>query len=254
MNKVGKYEYNVEPFQEDFTGHLSWAVLGNTLLKCASFHANEYGFGAIKKDGVSYHWVLSRMVIEINEMPSSGEYFTIETWVRRIYRQFTDRCFAITGNNGNVIGYAYTIWAMINMETREAVDLEKMIHASLFNCIETDKPCPVKEPGRIRLKELQLYRSVNTYYSDIDINNHVNSIRYLEHIMNLFPKKSYEEKRIKRVEFAYSSECYCDEPLSFYMQQTNEDIYAIEVRKNAGKETLNGELTCRCELTFENYK
>ena len=81
---VGCYDFEVEPFQEDFTGRLSWGVLGNLLLRCASLHATTHGFGYNRVDDDAYAWVLSRMVVELDEMPRTGERFTLETWVATV--------------------------------------------------------------------------------------------------------------------------------------------------------------------------
>ena len=64
---VGCYDFEVEPFQEDFTGRLSWGVLGNLLLRCASLHATTHGFGYNRVEDDAYAWVLSRMVVDLDE-------------------------------------------------------------------------------------------------------------------------------------------------------------------------------------------
>lgn len=253
-DKVGRYSYEVEPFQEDFTGHLSWSFLGNHLLKCASFHANEHGFGFLRLNEDNYAWVLSRMVVEMNEFPCSGQRYTIETWIRRVYRLFTDRCFAIIGENGRVLGYAYTIWAMINMNTRQPADLEQLVDREFISCLDEERPCPVKLPSRIRVSQTVPIRTLQTYYSDIDINNHVNSIRYVEHTLDLFPQECYAHQWVSRVEIAYNTESYCGDFLSFYLQKRSEDVFAVEIHKNVCPETPQGEVVCRCEVTFKKYK
>ena len=59
-------------------------------------------------------------------------------------------------------------------------------------------------------------------YSDIDLNGHVNSIKYIEHILDLFPMEMFREKRIRRFEMAYVAESYYGDTLSFYREQTGE--------------------------------
>lgn len=248
-SKIGRYSYEVEPFQEDYTGHLSWGFLGNHLLKCASFHANEHGFGMVRLNESDHAWVLSRMVIEMNRIPRTGERYTIETWISSVYRLFTDRCFSFVGEGGEILGYAYTIWAMINMDTRQPVDITQLADTGFQGLIDTEKSCPVRKPSRIRVKNTEPVRTVQTYYSDIDINNHVNSIRYIEHVLDLFPKERYEKQRISRLEVAYNVESYCGEPLSFYLQEVKENVYAVEVHKNVST-SGQGEIVCRCEVTF----
>ena len=118
-NKIGTYGFVAEPFHVDFTGRLTMGVLGNHLLNCAGFHATERGFGIATLNEDNYTWVLSRLAIELDEMPYQYEDFSIQTWVENVYRLFTDRNFAIINKDGKKIGYARSVWAMISLNTRK---------------------------------------------------------------------------------------------------------------------------------------
>mgnify|MGYP000033059124 CR=1 FL=1 len=75
-NKVGTYKFVAEPFHCDFTGKLTMSVLGNHLLNCAGFHAADRGFGIATLNENHYTWVLSRLAIELEEMPC--EYLVLD--------------------------------------------------------------------------------------------------------------------------------------------------------------------------------
>ena len=114
-NRIGTYQFVAEPFHVDFNGRLTMGVLGNHLLNCAGFHANDRGFGIATLNEDNYTWVLSRLAIELDEMPYQYENFSVQTWVENVYRLFTDRNFAIIDKDGKKIGYARSVWAMINL-------------------------------------------------------------------------------------------------------------------------------------------
>ena len=150
-NKVGTYSFVAEPFHVDFTGRLFMGVLGNHLLNCAGFHATERGFGMAELNESNYTWVLSRLAIELEDMPAQYEEFSVDTWVENVYRLFTDRNFAIYGKDGKVYGYARSVWAMINMDTRKPADLLSLHGGDIVDYIETEKACPIEKPGRIKV-------------------------------------------------------------------------------------------------------
>ena len=77
-DKVGTYSFVAEPFHVDFTGRLFMGVLGNHLLNCAGFHAEERGFGMAEINESNYTWVLSRLAVELEEMPRQYEEFSFE--------------------------------------------------------------------------------------------------------------------------------------------------------------------------------
>lgn len=235
-NKIGTYSFVAEPFHVDFTGRLTMGVLGNHLLNCAGFHATERGFGIATLNESNYTWVLSRLAIELEEMPLQYESFSVQTWIENVYRLFTDRNFAILNKDGKPIGYARSIWAMISMDTRKPADLLSLHNGSIVDYI-CQKECPIEKPGRIKVNQKELAGEVVTKYSDIDINGHVNSIRYIEHILDLFPLEIFREKRIRRFEMAYNAESYYGDTLAFYKEQVSENEYDTEVKKN-GQEVV----------------
>lgn len=243
-NKIGTYSFVAEPFHVDFNGRLTMGVLGNHLLNCAGFHASDRGFGIASLNEDNYTWVLSRLAIELDEMPYQYEDFKIQTWVENVYRLFTDRNFAIIDKDGKKIGYARSVWAMISLNTRKPADLLTLHGGSIVDYV-CDEPCPIEKPSRIKVTTETADTTLTAKYSDIDINGHVNSIRYIEHILDLFPIELYKTKHIRRFEMAYVAESYYGDELSFYKEEVSGNEYHIEVKKNGG------EVVCRSKILFE---
>lgn len=241
--KIGTYKFVAEPFHVDFTGRLTLGVLGNHLLNCAGFHATERGFGIAELNEDNYTWVLSRLAIELDDMPYQYEEFSVQTWVENVYRLFTDRNFAILDKDGRKIGYARSVWAMISLHTRKPADLLSLHGGSIVDYI-CDEPCPIEKPSRIKVGATEPSVQLKAKYSDIDINGHVNSIRYIEHILDLFPIEMYQQKRIRRFEMAYIAESYYGDELSFYMDDAGGGTYFVEIRKNGT------EAVCRSKVIF----
>ena len=243
-NKIGTYQFVAEPFHVDFTGRLTMGVLGNHLLNCAGFHASERGFGIAEINENHYTWVLSRLAIELEDMPRQYEDFSINTWIENVYRLFTDRNFELVNKDGKTIGYARSVWAMISMETRKPADLISL-HGNNLGQYVSDRECPIDKPGRIKVSVDAPVEEYQTRYSDIDINGHVNSIKYIEHILDLFPMDTFKEKQVKRFEMAYVAESYYGDVLSFYLEEKNANEYDIEVKKN------NQEVVVRSKVIFK---
>lgn len=246
MNKnVSSYPFKVEPFQEDFSGRLAWGVLGNHLLRCASLHAGEHGFGYEQMSAIGHAWVLSRLVIEMDCRPRSGERYDIATWVGRIYRQFTDRFFTISDETGQPFGHAYSVWALIDIHSRQPAELGKGGSFDFSQMLIPDRTVPIAGPSRIRVKAEKPAMSVTSRYTDLDVNGHVNSIRYIEHILNFFPKETYEQKQVRRIEAAYSAETYCEETLSIFVEEQACGQFCADIRK------ADGRTAAKAEVVFE---
>ncbi len=248
-NKIDTYEVAVEPFHADFTGRMFLGILGNHLLNAAGRHSQRRGWGIGTLNEEHHTWVLSRLSIEMQEMPRQYEKIQIMTWVESVIRLFTHRNFAILRPDGTPYGYARSIWAMIDTETRKPCDLLTYADGDILRYVVSDEEnvCPIDGHGRFRFRDPQLVRTIDTYYSDVDINGHINSIKYIEHILDLFPRERFEQQALHRFELAYKTEAYMGDWLSFYLQPTDAtqpDSFDIEVRKN------EADVVCQARIVF----
>ena len=232
MDKIGKYEFMAEPFHCDFTGQLFMGHLGNHLLNAADFHSSDRGFGMKYLMGIQRSWVLSRLAIEMTDMPSQYTRFDVETWVESAMRYFTQRNFSVTGKDGHVYGYGRSVWAMIDTGTRQPTDIFSIDNGAITQWIEKEKPCPIDKGGRVKMtSQAQLLHTIDTGYSDVDINGHINSVKYIEHVLDLWPLDWYRTHRVRRIEIAYVAEAHGGDQLSFYSEETAPNAYSIRIAR-----------------------
>lgn len=242
---IGKYPFEVETFQVDYTGGLSFVFLANKMLITAGNHANERGFGKERLSADGKTWVLSRLAIEIDEYPNEGDTYYVETWVESVNRLFTSRNFRVLSKDNRIIGYARTTWALIDVETHQPADLTTLYDGELaaYSC---DEPCPIKGVSRARVTATEPTGEFMPLYCDIDYNGHLNSVKYIEHILNCLPLEIFRSHTIHRVEVSYSAECFYKERLSVYMDKKDEGHeYDVEIRKESG------EVACRAKILFQ---
>ena len=246
MEKIGRYQFMAEPFHCDFSGHLFMGHLGNHLLNAADFHSTDRGFGMKKLMEMKRSWVLSRLAIEMDEMPLQYTKFNVETWVESAMRFFTSRNFAVVGLDGKAYGYGRSIWAMIDTETRQPTDIFSIDNGAINDWIEKDKACPIDKGGRVKMTdEAELVRTIDTFYNDVDINGHINSVKYIEHVLDLWPLEWYREHQIRRFEIAYVAEAHAGDRLSFYRETVGENEYCIRIVRTDGTEC------CRSKVLFK---
>ena len=250
MDKVGKYEFMAEPFHCDFGGRLFMGHLGNHMLNAADFHSTDRGFGMRYLMTINRSWVLSRLAIEMEEMPKMYTKFSVETWVESAMRYFTSRNFRVVGEDSKVYGYGRSIWAMIDTESRQPTDIFSIDNGAINNWIVKDKECPIDKGGRVKMDDsAEFVRTIDTYYNDVDINGHINSVKYIEHVLDLWDQQWYSAHQIKRFEIAYVAEAHAGDKLSFYRCQTGDHEYNVRIVKH---DTATGEEieACRSRVVF----
>ncbi len=240
-SKVGVFNFVKESYLTDFRGRLTIPMIGNYLLHAASNHAAERGFGYSEMTERNSAWVLSRLAIEIEKYPEMSETVTLYTWVDEVGKLFTSRCFELVNAAGETAAYARSIWAAIDLQTRRPtlLDMEGLGHYI------SDRPCPIEKPGKIAPVEgdtpCELYR---VKYSDLDINGHLNSIKYMEHLLNLFDINMYREKEISRFEIAYQSEGMYGMELSLHNREIADGKYNLAMCNE-------GKAICRAAVTWK---
>lgn len=252
LSKTGCYEFAADAFHCDFKHKLFLGHLGNHLLNAADFHSSDRGFGMRYLNIVNKTWVLSRLAIEMMEMPKEGETFVVETWVESVMKYFTNRNFRIVSvDGGKVYGYGRSVWALIDIVTRQPNDIMAVNDGEILKWMETDKDCPIEKGARVKIDKSAVRTSaIDTHYSDVDVNGHINSVKYIEHILDLFPLEWYQTRVVERIDIAYVAESYYGDKLHFDVSEDNEQERSIRIAKSsAGSE---GEVeVCRAKIRFK---
>lgn len=240
--KIDRFPFMAETFLVDGKGRLRTTTLCNYMLSCAGRHAEARGFGATDSLG----WVLARMALHIDKIPMWRDRFYIETWVRNLYHGFTDRCIRVVDEEGNEVASILATFALMNLKTRSSVDLNGDIGLRLTECMEPDEQISIRRiPSINRLPVADVSFKRRPHYSDIDINGHMNSVRYLDHILDHFPIDYINSHNLTDFIVAYMNEGSATENLSYGIKELDTDKYLVQVTKE------NSVVALRCELHFK---
>lgn len=238
MEKTGKYKFLAEPFHCDVDGRLLIGHLGNHLLNAADYHSRERGFGMDYLGPMHKAWVLSRLAVELTDTPVAYDELTVETWVEGAMRYFTTRDFAVRAADGHAYGFGRSVWALIDTATRQPTDILAIRGGSVADYIETGRECPAGRNARVRPAATHtVERRVEMQYSDVDVNGHVNSVKYIEHALDLLPISYHRAHRLRRIEVAYVAEAHAGDTLTYLLDRVGEsEEYNFFIVKGDGKD------------------
>lgn len=242
---VGVYKQSVEPFSEDATGHISIRNLGTKLISVACQHAATHHFGYDDLQKENLVWVLSRITFHFIERPKVNEEYNIITWVENVYKRFTNRNYQLTNAEGHIIAEISSVWSVINFDSRQSVDLTTLCGKGFQSTI-VEKPLTLSFPHlRRRLKDVSPATERTIIFSDLDINQHVNSMRYIEMILDLFSLDFFKNHDIEYLDIQYSQEAYFGDHITLFAKEMEENDYHIEIHK---KDTT----LARAQLKFKS--
>ena len=198
-------------------GELAVNILVSDIIVIATAHANSLGIGNPSMEHLNAGWVLSRLTVEMDHYPKVNQHYRISTWVEAWNRHFSTRDFEILDEEGNAIGYARSVWMVLNTITHENFGLS---HLSLPADMVSDKICPISRQE----KHLDIHRedirkeihsgitaNLPTYdytfkYNDIDFYRHVNTVRYITLLLNSYTLSDFDRAFISRLELSFLHE------------------------------------------------
>ena len=242
-SKINTYSYQVMPQDLDGKRHFRAVSLEMMLLNIAGKAAADRNFGAFKLiDNSGISWVLLKFAVEMSKMPSEDETLSISTWVEKVGSLLTTRNFEIHGQTGEIIGYATSEWAIIDLETRRPMNISA--DNSIADCA-TDVKVPVSLPGRLTVPEPDRdtpRHTVTVAYSDIDFNGQTNSMHYLQWMLDAYPIEKIYESRMTRLEIIYVHEVLYGETVNVYYMDQDDGSTLFVVKDHEGSDCVRARI------------
>ena len=199
-------------------GEMPMTLLMTRIIEVATLHANSWGVGYERLIRDNQVWVLSRVAIEMSKYPKVNTNYKLTTWIEDYNRHFSQRNMRLDDENGKPLGYVRTIWMVIDMNTRASVDIEKL---GYIRENVSDIPCPIEPQSRLRPIEQGHAVDYTFGYMDCDFNRHVNTVRYLSLLMNMFDMDCYDHYFIRRMELAFIKETRYGETAQFVIDDSD---------------------------------
>lgn len=205
---------------------LPMPLLLTRIIDIATHHANAWGVGYAHLIKSHQAWVLSRVTVEMKRWPCVNEDYTVITWIEDYNNHFSQRVFEVQDQDGESIGYARTIWMVIDLDRRTGVDIAGL---SYIRENVHDRPCPIEAQSRLRpiADGRQVEHAFG--YVECDLNQHVNTVRYLELIMNQFDLSYYDKNTLRRLEMAFVKETRYGERATLRIVEQAPDDWRVNI-------------------------
>lgn len=232
------YEYEIKYQEVDGNKKLRLFNLENYLLEVAGTVADQLGFGIAQLHPKGLTWILTRLSLEMYELPTHCEKVRFETWIESNAHMLSTRDFRIYSGD-KLIGQCKSVWAVLDLQKREIVNVfDDPIFA---DSVDGD----VIEMARVRMTTLPEPTGCMPHkivYSDIDYNGHCNSCRYLQAMMDAYLPNYYGKKI--RLDINYSKEVMLGDELQTYYLVAADGVQYQQKNQN-------GETSCSAKITID---
>ena len=237
-------EYEIKLQDVDSRKTLRLFNLENYLLETAGTVAESLGFGIVQLHPLGLTWILTRLSIEMYELPTYGAKVRFETWIESNAHMLSTRDFRIYAIEGQepedmrLIGQCKSLWAILSLERREIVNV---FDTPMF---EGSVDGEVLEMNRIRMTTIPEPTGCvphKVVYSDIDYNGHCNSCRYLQAMTDAYLPDCYGKPI--RLDINYQKEAMLGEELTTHYLVTPDGVQYQQKNES-------GETSCSAKITI----
>lgn len=251
MTPIFKETYFLSAGEANAEQELSLPILTSKLIDIATAHANSLGIGNPSMEQMNAGWILSRLTIEMERYPKVNDTYIISTWIESTNRHFSERAFKISSENGEVYGYARSIWMVMDTVNHTNVGLSHLKFENEW--IDGTIP-PIERQARHstiveKIDGEEQHRGViiatapvfdyRFKYCDLDFYRHVNTIRYVTLLLNRFSLEEHDKAFVKRLELSFLHEAkYGMETQLLRSDSEDGERSSFLLRKNADKSPL----------------
>lgn len=190
-------------------------------------HSDIAGYGLKNIEETKLSWVLLNWKIKVLKRVKYGSQVKVKTWSRGAVRACTFRDFELYNSKGELCVIGTSKWTLIHLDK----GLIRLTDDILDKYSVEDK-CVFENFDFKKLQEPTTYSSVYNYTvsrRDIDINNHMHNLYYLDLAYDALPKEVYENCSFDNVEIMYKTGAKLYDRLKcFYSKIDDEHFVTIK--------------------------
>ncbi len=212
----------IKSYQTNQYGKASITSLFNILIEAAWAHAQvmDWGYDSLKSNNL--FWVLSRMYFQVEKYPAWQDHITLNTWSAGTDGMYAYREYVLESESGEILLRASSAWLILEMETHKIFRLSEFRTTFPKRIDARSCRAPQRVKPDIHTEKLNFYPVL---FSDLDINKHFNSVKYVERVLDDFGIDFLNGNEPAELEVNYLKEAVAGDSISVTRTQLSENEY-----------------------------
>jgi len=201
--------YQIRSYEVDCHHRLSVLSIFHFMQEAASRHAEALGVSIQQLLSENYTWLLSRLKIKIAAFPLWTDQIQIGTWPSGTQRLFALRDFEIRDKDNQAVAAAVSAWLVLDVQKRRPVRIGPFVER--LKPLEGDHILPGtldKLPG---LEYRTHEKKFVVRYRDLDINEHVNNVSFVEWLVESIPVRFLNTSVLAELEINFLAEAFYED-------------------------------------------
>ncbi len=239
---VWQDHYDIKVYEADALGRASMIAVANYVQNSAARH---YTFLDRERGPflpANFIWAMSRLELQILSVPRWQDEVLLETWSRGVDRISAIREFRLLGKTGEQVVLGTSLWVVIDENRR----LQRLNGLSPKWPSLPDRTFINRTPDKIQeLVNPSVNPAFKAGYSDLDLNRHVNNVKYLEWMLDAYPQPFLESRDVKRIELNFLDSASAGDEIRIGTQQISGSFYLNNIVRTRDRREV-----CRARLEF----
>jgi len=203
--------YQIRSYEVDCRNRLSILAVFSFMQEAASKHAAALGVSIHQLRSENFTWLLSRLKIKIAAHPGWNDRIQVSTWPSGTQQLFALRDFEINDSAGQIIAAAVSAWLVIDLQKRRPVRIAPFVER--LKPIEGSHILPDRLDKLAALGQHDHERNFAVRYSDLDINQHVNNVSFVQWVVEGVPSAVLTNAVPAEVEINFLAEAFYDDQI-----------------------------------------
>ena len=241
--KVWIDEYKIHSYEVDVRGELALPMLCQFMQESAWHHAEnlKVGFSQLIRDNLI--WVLAQQYIKVDTYPKWSDTIHLHTWPSGRGRLSYFRDFRILDDSDNLLAVATTKWYVIHTKTRKPANIDSQFSDNLKNIEQACSHQLEKVPA---LSSHENGTPFKVRYTDLDVNEHVNNVKYVEWLIQNYDLDFHKSNRLSELNIVYFQEALYNDDLVIFREDKSDLCFHHSVIRHDGNTEI-----CRAKLRWK---
>ncbi|HDQ44621.1 MAG TPA: hypothetical protein ENN17_03855 [bacterium] len=234
LKPVWAEAYSVHSYEVDREGHVTAPHLCRYLQETAYYHAEHLGVGHSVLSASGRAWMLLGLAIRMDRYPRWHDTITVRTWPSARDRIYYHRDFRFFLED-EPVGIATTKWITVDIAKHRPcrTDLDFHIPYERMEKVWPDAFDHLRTPETEDIR-----RTVEAGYLDLDVNAHVNNIRFMEWILDGFSADFHQTRMLMELAIRFQAEAVFGDRIHIRQTEPVADRFEHSlIRERDGRET-----------------
>lgn len=193
MSGIWSDSFRVRSYEVTPGGTASVLALVDYFQEAAGRHAEALGVSmqSLLDDGKA--WVLAHLHVQLDRLPRWGERIEVETWPSGLDGLFAHRDFTVRDADGTLLAGGTSAWLIIDVDRRRPLRPPPVLYD--IDLPDRDGAIDAELDDVTGSSRVDRARTFRVRYHDLDVNRHVNNVRYLEWALEVLSAEELDEYR-----------------------------------------------------------